>query len=169
MCMLKKGKKRERKHFHVIDLNTIVSTIDFVALQLNETYTTEASFEVDQEGKYYVTVAAYNHALDHSIPVCSDGIVVDTTVPTVTEFEVDGSLVDPRLLRSTEGRLWLLHEDRTRQEVENASETCRFVALYATKLGFLQWTKAKLFKQGYKYHKLRKASSNFYLRHFDFV
>ena len=29
--------------------------------------------------------------------------------------------------------------------------------------------KAKLLKQGYRYHKLRKAFSNFYLRKFDLV
>ena len=28
---------------------------------------------------------------------------------------------------------------------------------------------AKLFKQGYRYHKLRKAFSNFYRRHFDLI
>ena len=100
----------------------------FADIQLIETYTTKASFEVDQEGKYYVTVAAYNHALDHSIPVCSDGIIVDTAVPIVTEFKVDGALVDPRIFRSTDGKLWFLHEDRTVQEVENPSEACRLVA-----------------------------------------
>ena len=86
---------------------------------------TEDSFTVENEGKYFVTVAAYNHALDHSMPVCSDGIVIDTSVPIVFEFSVEGAKVEPRLLREMEDSLWVLHEDRTRQKLQTESEICK--------------------------------------------
>ncbi|KAK3088800.1 hypothetical protein FSP39_023833, partial [Pinctada imbricata] len=41
------------------------------------------------EGKYYATVIAYNNALQPSEPVCSDGIVYDTTPPMVDNFIID--------------------------------------------------------------------------------
>ena len=72
-----------------------------------------------------MTVAAYNHALDHSTPVCSDGVMIDTSVPMVTEFKVDGAKVDPRVLRDTDGTVWYLHDDRTRQGLEIPSDACR--------------------------------------------
>ena len=72
-----------------------------------------------------MTVAAYNYALDHSTPVCSDGVTVDTSVPSVLEFEVEGAKADPRLLRDDAGYLWFLHDDRTRQQVSNSNEACR--------------------------------------------
>ena len=86
---------------------------------------TETSFQVEQEGKYYVTVAAYNHALDHSVTVCSDGVTIDTSLPVVTDFKVDGAMVDPRLLMDSNGNLWFLHDDRTKQPVSTSSEHCR--------------------------------------------
>ena len=96
-------------------------------MQLHETYLTEAWFEVENERKYYVTVAAYNHALDHSEPVCSDGVVIDTSIPSISELHVAGARVDPQLLRDKDENIWFLHDDRTRQRVENVSYTCRLV------------------------------------------
>ena len=86
---------------------------------------TETSFQIEQEGKYYVTVAAYNHALDHSSPVCSDGVTIDTSLPVVTDFKVDGAMVDPRLLIDTNRSFWFLHDDRTKQRVNTSSDHCR--------------------------------------------
>lgn len=88
---------------------------------------TEVSFTVEDEGKYFVTVVAYNHALIPSIPVCSDGVLIDTSIPTISEFRVNRSKVQPRLLQDNDGIIWLLNGDRTRQRVETASEVCRSV------------------------------------------
>ena len=91
---------------------------------------TEASFQVKKEGRYYVTVAAYNHALDHSVPVCSDGITIDTSVPIVKEFKVNGAKTDPRLIEDDKGDTWFLHDDRTRQRVLTPSQKCRLDKLF---------------------------------------
>ena len=42
-----------------------------------------ASHVVDNEGRYRVTVVAYNGAMDPSLPVCSDGVYIDQTPPEV--------------------------------------------------------------------------------------
>ena len=92
----------------------------------------ETSFQVEKEGRYYVTVAAYNHAMDHSVPVCSDGITIDTSVPIVKTFQVDGAKTDPQLLEDDKGDVWLLHDDRTRQRVLTPSQKCRLDILFYT-------------------------------------
>lgn len=101
----------------------------FLMIQLEETFLTEATFEVQREGTYFVTVVAYNHAFDQSLPVCSDGIIIDTSVPQVIEFQVDRAKVDPLLLRDPEDNLWFLNDDRTVQKVQTASNACRWAYL----------------------------------------
>ena len=44
---------------------------------------TFATIDVSETGTYYITVVAYNEALEPSTPVCSDGITIDTTPPQV--------------------------------------------------------------------------------------
>ncbi|XP_050415812.1 uncharacterized protein LOC126829741 [Patella vulgata] len=47
---------------------------------IQQTTSTHASWTAPSDGKYYITVVAYNGALEVSLPVCSDGVVVDRTI-----------------------------------------------------------------------------------------
>ena len=49
------------------------------------------------EGTYHVTVVAFNTALRHSAPVCSDGIIIDNTPPNIdtNSLVIAGKWVDP--------------------------------------------------------------------------
>ncbi|XP_069134690.1 uncharacterized protein [Argopecten irradians] len=57
------------KCLHITDFNHYTS--------IDETTLTSANFSLPEEGKYYVTVVAYNNAMEPSTPVCSDGVVLE--------------------------------------------------------------------------------------------
>ncbi|KAK3581570.1 hypothetical protein CHS0354_031918 [Potamilus streckersoni] len=93
--------------------------------QTFETTTTYATFTAPKEGKYYITVAAYNHALEHSDPVCSDGVVIDTFSPSVIEVEVTGARAMPGLVKDNQGNIWVLSRDRFIRKVFRPTQACR--------------------------------------------
>ncbi|KAK3581576.1 hypothetical protein CHS0354_031922 [Potamilus streckersoni] len=93
--------------------------------QTFETTTTHASYTAPKEGKYYITVAAYNHALEHSDLVCSDGVVIDTFSPSVIEVEVTGARAIPGLVKDNQGNIWVLSRDRFIRKVFRPTQACR--------------------------------------------
>ncbi|KAL3841826.1 hypothetical protein ACJMK2_019925 [Sinanodonta woodiana] len=93
--------------------------------QIFETTTTHATFTAPKEGKYYITVAAYNHALEPSDPVCSDGVVIDTFTPSVIEVEIKGARAVPGPVTDGQGNIWLLSRDRFVRKVYRPTQACR--------------------------------------------
>ncbi|KAL3841827.1 hypothetical protein ACJMK2_019926 [Sinanodonta woodiana] len=93
--------------------------------QTFETTTTHATFTAPREGKYYITVAAYNHALEHSDLVCSDGVVIDLFAPSIIEVEVTGSRAVPGLVKDNLGNIWVLSRDRFIRKVYRPTQACR--------------------------------------------
>nr|KAG5709290.1 hypothetical protein BaRGS_018042 [Batillaria attramentaria] len=67
--------------------------------RVNVTYGTTASWEAPGPGTYYVTVVAYNSAIEPSDPVCSDGVTVDVTAPAVSGVYVEGAYIVAGLVR----------------------------------------------------------------------
>ena len=57
-----------------------------------ETTDTWASWTAPGSGTYFVTVAAINHALQPSLPACSDGIMIDDSAPLVTNIIISGAM-----------------------------------------------------------------------------
>ena len=55
-----------------------------------ETSGTQAMWQAPGPGTYYVTVVAYNHALQPSLPSCSDGITIDLSAPVINEVIIVG-------------------------------------------------------------------------------
>ena len=55
----------------------------FQVVQTEDTFATNV---VTKTGKYYVTVVAFNAALEPSRPICSDGVTIDKTAPDVSRF-----------------------------------------------------------------------------------
>ena len=89
-----------------------------------ETYSTAASFEASDDDTYYITVAAYNRALDPSDPVCSDGVTIDTTIPVLSEVFVESVKTAKGLLEDSNNNVWLLDQERIVERIENPSSTC---------------------------------------------
>ena len=93
-------------------------------MQLEETVSTTATFEATDEDTYYITVAAYNRALDPSDPVCSDGITIDTTMPAISEVVVEGAVTPKGLLKDSSDNVWVINNERIIEKIETPSSTC---------------------------------------------
>lgn len=95
--------------------------------QTTETYNAFASFEAPVEGTYFVSVVAVNRAKESSKVVCSDGVIIMPTVPSVKDFVLEGARTRSRLLRDNNGTVWLLDNTLRRHRIENISSSCRYV------------------------------------------
>ena len=91
---------------------------------MTETYTTSASFEASDNGTYFITVAAYNRALDPSDPVCSDGVTIDKAVPSISEVVVEDARTTGGLYKDGTDNVWLLHHERIVEKIDNPSVAC---------------------------------------------
>ena len=77
-----------------------------------QTKSTSASWTAPTYGTYYITVVAYNQALQPSMAVCSDGITVDGRPPTFGGVVIPGATVYPGLVQTAAGQLWLIGANR---------------------------------------------------------
>ncbi|KAK3101903.1 hypothetical protein FSP39_007221, partial [Pinctada imbricata] len=92
---------------------------------LTETYSLHATHTVTTEGKYFITVVAYNRALEPSDPVCSDGVTVDTTVPAVEEVTIEGARIKGGLITdSSSSAYYVVGENRVRRLIPNPTSEC---------------------------------------------
>lgn len=57
-----------------------------------ETSETQAVWQAPGPGTYFVTVVAYNHALQPSLPACSDGITIDLSAPVINDVIIVGAV-----------------------------------------------------------------------------
>ena len=89
---------------------------------------TIASYYAVDEGTYFVTVIAMNPANDASRAVCSDGVTIVTTKPSVKNVVLNGAKTDPRLVVDNNGTMWIIWTDITRTIV-NSSNICKYVTL----------------------------------------
>lgn len=95
----------------------------FIFFQVIETYETSGTFTAPGTGTYFFTVVAYNRALEASDPVCSDGVTIDTAVPTISEITIENVLVKGGLV--TDGtNYWILSTDRTLRKIANHTSDC---------------------------------------------
>ncbi|XP_064643638.1 uncharacterized protein LOC135497735 [Lineus longissimus] len=74
-------------------------------------------------GRYFITVVAFNIALDHSIPVCSDGVIVDETGPVFGELTVENTKTIPGLVKEN-GTVYFVGVDRKKIRIRNPSKLC---------------------------------------------
>ena len=91
---------------------------------VSQTRVTSATWEAPGEGTYYITVVAYNNALQPSSAVCSDGITVDLTPPTFMGVSIPGARVKPGLVVDSGGQFWLVERERERVMVDGYSGWC---------------------------------------------
>ena len=90
----------------------------------SQTGQTSVQWDSPGEGTYYVTVVAYNNALQPSKPLCSDGVTVDLTPPRFMGVAIPGGVVMPGLVVDSSGDFWLIGRDRERARVEGYSTWC---------------------------------------------
>ncbi|XP_069134359.1 uncharacterized protein [Argopecten irradians] len=78
------------------------------------------------EGQYFVTVVAYNNAMESSDPVCSDGIVLDKTPPLITNVTLK-SATSTECMVCSEGTAWYITRNLTKYKVSDGhcDELCR--------------------------------------------
>ncbi|XP_071123173.1 uncharacterized protein [Mytilus edulis] len=88
-----------------------------------ETYDTFASDTFTSEGTYYFTVIAYNRALEPSDPVCSDGVTIDTSVPSIEQVTVENAIIMEGLIKDT-SKYYILGSDRNRRLISNPTTEC---------------------------------------------
>ena len=89
-----------------------------------ETRITTATWNAPTNGTYYVTVVAYNQALQPSTPVCSDGVTIDTVPPEFMGVVIPGAVVDAGLVRDVTGEVWYVRADRVRVWVGSGVGAC---------------------------------------------
>ncbi|KAJ8312968.1 hypothetical protein KUTeg_010341 [Tegillarca granosa] len=89
------------------------------------TETTEQSIIVplSSEGKHFITVVAYNNAMEPSKPVCSDGIVLDKTSPKIENISLTNARVAETVACSN-NTAWFVHENVTRIKLADVP-SCR--------------------------------------------
>ncbi|XP_038050879.1 uncharacterized protein LOC119724031 [Patiria miniata] len=100
------------------------TSIGSVSDYMMRTTSTYVSWTAPSPGPYYVTVIAFNRAMEPSEAVCSDGVVVDTSPPKLTQIAISFVRMWPRLAKDVEGRAWFINEHRMKMELINASSDC---------------------------------------------
>ncbi|XP_052095904.1 uncharacterized protein LOC127731085 [Mytilus californianus] len=89
-----------------------------------ETFNTFASFTASKEGKYYVSVVAFNRANEASSLVCSDGVTISSSVPYVVDIVVKDLRTIPRLIEDKNNNIWYLDGSLRRHLVNNSKNAC---------------------------------------------
>ncbi|ESO83749.1 hypothetical protein LOTGIDRAFT_168990 [Lottia gigantea] len=106
--------------FHFEIQNTPVR---FYLQEINETSVTHATWLAPTDGQYYITVVAYNAALQPSQPVCSDGVVIDSTRPIVREIFIDQARIEAGLV-SKDRKLYYINNRRQIHQIQNPDPDC---------------------------------------------
>ncbi|XP_038062737.1 uncharacterized protein LOC119733220 [Patiria miniata] len=104
------------------------TTVGSAMNDMTKTTATHASWTAPSPGQYYITVIAYNRALEPSAAVCSDGVVIDTSPPELTQIAISYARMWPGLAKDAEGRVWFINEHRRKMELMNASSDCSSMA-----------------------------------------
>ena len=81
-------------------------------------------------GTYYVSVIAYNNALESSAVACSDGVAVDNTPPTIEKISVSHLRSTPGIIKEAKGNeVWIIDDNRLRQRLTGLESVCSAHAL----------------------------------------
>jgi hypothetical protein len=89
-----------------------------------ETNNAQGLWETTSPGKYFITVVAFNKVLVPSSPVCSDGITIDQTPPTLEHIFIENIVSQPGLIQDPQNQVWLVLSDRRIKMVISPSDEC---------------------------------------------
>ena len=73
-------------------------------------------------GRYYVSVVAYNGALEPSEVACSDGITYDTTPPALHNVSITHARSGQMVGCTRQSQAWLVHANLTRVAMSNVTQ-----------------------------------------------
>ena len=134
-----------------------------------ETTDTWASWMASSPGMYYVTVVAVNHALQPSLPACSDGITIDEEAPIISNIVIPAAIETPDLTYiSTDGHMnisWsasddvgihVYHVSGISQEVWSEGQSPNFTS--AGRLPFFSLADTDLLRNGNTFYVVVKAT-----------
>uniref|UniRef100_A0A1I8JEP6 EGF-like domain-containing protein n=1 Tax=Macrostomum lignano TaxID=282301 RepID=A0A1I8JEP6_9PLAT len=137
---------------------------------IQETTGLEASWEAPGPGRYFVTVVAFNNAMEPSAAVCSDGVLITDQRPEVSQLSIESLRVRPGLiLDASSQELWYLTDLGRRQKLLNDNETCRARATVMADSGVLALDLSKfnrtvvLTHEGEFCEQIGPAGTEFYL------
>ncbi|XP_033751510.1 LOW QUALITY PROTEIN: uncharacterized protein LOC117335547 [Pecten maximus] len=107
-----------------------------------ETTDTDIAYVAEGNGVYFVTVVAFNHALEPSSPVCSDGVTIDSGVTSVHEISVDTAMVRGGLVTDSGATdVWILDTDRSLRKLSATTVACRAKATVLSDLDLFPRTR----------------------------
>ncbi|XP_078597675.1 uncharacterized protein LOC144873854 [Branchiostoma floridae x Branchiostoma japonicum] len=86
------------------------------------------SFTASSPGTYYCTVVAFNRALSASEPVCSDGILYDTSPPSITNIVIENIRARTGAIKDGGGNVWMVDDQLRKVAVDSPSSACRSAA-----------------------------------------
>ncbi|XP_019633113.1 PREDICTED: uncharacterized protein LOC109476570 [Branchiostoma belcheri] len=87
------------------------------------------SFTASSPGTYYCTVVAFNRALSASEPVCSDGILYDTSPPSITNIVIENIRARTGAFKDSGGNVWMMDNQLRKVAVDSPSSACSSSAL----------------------------------------
>ena len=93
--------------------------------QMTRTENTFTSWTAPSPGIYYITVVAYNRAIDPSDPVCSDGVVIDDTPPALGEIFLDNIRISAGIIKNSNGDVFYVNHQRYRYDLPDTTDDCR--------------------------------------------
>ncbi|XP_046569973.1 uncharacterized protein LOC124278290 [Haliotis rubra] len=114
-------------HHYMVSLGQKCLTLD-VMKNITEVITIPGSINTarfiirEEMKKYYATVVAFNAALSPSIAACSDGIIRDTSPPSVYNVVLRSAKTSKEHVVCLNGDLWLVKRNLTLQLFQNTSE-----------------------------------------------
>jgi hypothetical protein len=97
--------------------------------QTFETTETHISFQANSIGKMFATVVAFNNAMEPSPAVCSDGINIDITPPTISYVSINGMYIKEGLAKTSNGDVYFVDKLARRYPIANVDlelEHCRY-------------------------------------------
>ena len=108
-----------------IEHNFVLYIITQFSLQkIIKTTDTFITWTAPGPGKYFCSVVAYNPALSASPVVCSDGVRIDQSPPSISDILVHSVHVKPGLVRESNGPVYYVDQSMQRRLVNDSSESC---------------------------------------------
>ncbi|XP_066283040.1 uncharacterized protein [Branchiostoma lanceolatum] len=86
------------------------------------------SFTASSPGTYYCTVVAFNRALSASDPVSSDGILYDTSPPSITNIVIENIRARTGAIKDGGGNVWMVDDQLRKVAVNGPSSACSSAA-----------------------------------------
>ena len=105
-------------------LNVTVSNQPHASKYVGESIRNYVTITLLRAGKYYMSVVAFNGAMEPSRNVCSDGIVVDFTPSKLIDIHIDQASTQLSLACDLKESIWFIDENLVRREVQ-PTENCK--------------------------------------------